>query len=172
MTVQTPWADACPSGDRLAVPMSTRTTPAPSSRTRTIFAAAALAAGTAVTLSGCSLIEAAQAKDASYQFDTIAEARKSDDGVRFPGFIADGSRDVELFAKLDDFGAAARWTSENGITAEYCTPGPIEGKSAVEPAWWPTDVPETGWDCDRWMAFEKNGTYYAWDTASGDPEGD
>lgn len=171
MTVQTPWGDACPSGNRLALPMTTRTTPTASPRTRTILAAAALTASAAVTLSGCSLIEAAQTKDASYQFDTIAEARKSDDGVRFPGFITGDSRDVELFAKLDDFGAAARWTSENGITAEYCTPGPIEGKSAVEPAWWPTDIPETGWDCDRWMTFEKDGTYYAWDTASGDPKG-
>ncbi|WBU36903.1 hypothetical protein [Homoserinibacter sp. YIM 151385] len=135
--------------------------------------AAATAAAAIASLAGCSLFEQ-EGLQGTPQFDFASadEARASEEAWRIPRFLSGDATDVSLHVDYQRVGANLRWSSEDGITAGYCAKGPISGETVLRTDWWP-DVPADGWDCGRWIAFQVDDTYYAWDQGpQADPEND
>jgi len=116
-----------------------------------------------VALTGCAGLGGPDVSDTHFADD--AEALNSSKAANIPGFLPLDATDVDLAVRSSAPGSQLHWTSEGGITATYCEPGPITGSpSDLGVDWWPGSVPAEGYDCGRWMAFEADGAFYAWDT--------
>ena len=123
-------------------------------------AASALAVGI-VTVSGCST---APSPDIVKSYATFDEAQEI--SSRLPGLFPTDATNIKLVARASGKGAVLKFDSSFGITAAYCRAGTLDGTpTELEVDWWPDSVPTEGYDCSRWMVFEADGSYYAWDTA-------
>ena len=97
-------------------------------------------------------------------FADHAAALNSTSAAYIPGILSVDAKDVDLAVGSEPAGSAMHWSSAGGITASYCEAGPIAGTPTdLGVDWWPASVPSEGFDCGRWMAFESNGEFYAWD---------
>ena len=122
-------------------------------------AASALAIGI-LTLTGCSTAPSPDIKKSYSTFDEAQEVSS-----RLPGLLPTDATTIKLVARASGKGAVLKFDSSVGITAEYCRAGPLDGSPTdLDVDWWPDTIPADGYDCSRWMVFETDGSYYAWDT--------
>lgn len=129
-----------------------------------LLAGLAVGSVAAIGLTGCANLDvyAAMTGETEFSWSTAKDARESDERFRIPEFLPDDATDITIAVDLRDPGAVLRWTSESGITADYCEASEILGDSIFTADWWP-EIPAEGWDCGRWIAFEHEGEFYAWD---------
>jgi hypothetical protein len=131
-------------------------------RTRIRMLAGAALALTIPLLSGCQAFGINEHYGADYA--NVADAKKSWDGAHVPLLVPDDARDIRIAYNTIDEGALLAFTTEGGLTADYCEAGPVEGSPAFEPDWWPTtEIPSDGYVCGDWSVVEVDGEFIAWD---------
>jgi hypothetical protein len=132
------------------------------SRTRIRLLTGAALALTLPLLAGCQAFGVNEHYAADYA--DVADAKKSSDGSRLPLLVPDDARDIRIAYNTIDKGALLAFTTEGGLTADYCEAGPVEGSPAFEPDWWPTtEIPSDGYVCGDWSVVEVDGQFITWD---------
>jgi hypothetical protein len=132
------------------------------SRTRIRLLTGAALALTLPLLAGCQAFGINEHHAADYA--DVADAKKSSDGSRLPLLVPDDARDIRIAYNTIDKGALLAFTTEGGLTADYCEAGPVEGSPAFEPDWWPTtEIPSDGYVCGDWSVVEVDGQFITWD---------
>ncbi len=113
-------------------------------------------------LAGCQAFGINEEYDALYPDLEAAEA--SWDAVKLPMLIPADARTLRVAYNTIDEGHLFAFTSEGGLTADYCEEGDVSGEPAFEPGWWPEEeLPATGWRCGDWNVVQVSDRYLVWD---------
>ena len=129
---------------------------------RRLLPAAALVVAAVPLLAGCHALGINTVSDTMYP--TLEKAQESTDGAKIPQLVPDDARSIRVAYNTVDEGQTMAFTSEGGITADYCEAGAVSGKPAFEPGWWPTDeLPRDGWTCGDWTVVESGTRFLVWD---------
>ena len=133
-----------------------------SSTSSTIAFATAAALLSALALAACSAVTTSPTPEQTYV--TVSDEQSV--AKRLPWLVPADATNIRFVTRTVGKGAAVTFDSKEGITAVYCTIGEIgQAPDDLVVDWWPAETPTDGYDCSRWMAFEKDGSYFAWDTA-------
>ncbi|ARJ04672.1 hypothetical protein GCM10010988_37670 [Cnuibacter physcomitrellae] len=132
-----------------------------------VAAAAFIAAGVAVVVNGCTLLEAVDPPIKSAIYGTAAEGKASGASIAVPGWVPDDATMVRMKAN-DDTGAELMQfstTSPNPIGAPCSVPASQKPPS-LDDTWWVETLPADEYVVcqDDWYLFTPNSgaTYYAW----------
>jgi len=128
---------------------------------RRLLPAAALLL-TVPLLAGCQAFGINEQYDAQYA--NLEQAKASWDGVKVPKLVPEDARSVRIGYNTIDVGQVMSFTSESGLTADYCEEAETTGAPAFEPGWWPAgELAATGWTCGRWTVVADGDRYLVWD---------
>jgi len=131
-----------------------------STRSTIAFAFSALLLS-ALALAACSAVTTEPTPEQTY----VTVSDENSIQKRLPWLVPADATDITFVTRTVGKGAALKFDSVEGISAVYCHAGPIPAApDDLVVDWWPAEVPAEGYDCSRWMAFEQDGAYYAWDT--------
>lgn len=123
---------------------------------------AATLALAATTLAGCQAFGVNEQYGAEYS--TVADMEQSWDAARIPALVPDDAERVRIAYNTIEEGAMLGFTSESGITADYCEAGDVTGAPAFEPRWWPeAELPGAGLICGDWTVVQVKEEYLVWD---------
>jgi hypothetical protein len=114
-------------------------------------------------LAGCQAFGINERYDALYP--DLETAEESWDAAKLPMLVPDDARSIRIGYNTIDEGQVMRFTSQGGLTADYCEEGEVAGAPAFEPGWWPDgDLPEDGWVCGDWnVVADGDDAYLVWD---------
>ena len=113
-------------------------------------------------LAGCQAFGINEEYDALYP--NLENAQESWDAVKIPKLVPDDARSLRIAYNTIDEGQLMSFTSETGLTADYCEEGDVVGTPAFEPGWWPAEeLPSAGWVCGDWSVVVDGDRYLVWD---------
>lgn len=113
-------------------------------------------------LAGCQAFGINEQYDASYA--DLAAIEESWDSMRVPKLVPADAHDIRLGYNTIDEGQVMAFASDDGITADYCVAGTVDGAPAFEPGWWAAgDVADEGWTCGDWSVVADGDRYLVWD---------
>jgi hypothetical protein len=131
-------------------------------RTSIRILAGATLALTIPLLAGCQAFGINEQYGADYA--NLADAKEGWDAPHIPNLVPDDATDIRVAYNTVDTGALLAFTSEGGITADYCEPGTVDSEPAFEPGWWPEEpLPGEGFICGDWTGVEVGGEFIVWD---------
>lgn len=117
---------------------------------------------TVPVLAGCQAFGFDSISDTMYP--TLEKAQESTDAAKIPQLVPDDARSIRVAYPTVDEGQVMAFTSEGGLTADYCEEGAVSGGPAFEPGWWPADeLPREGWTCGDWSVVDTGQRYLVWD---------
>ena len=113
-------------------------------------------------LAGCQAFGINEQYDALYP--NLEKAQESWDAAKIPKLVPADARSIRIAYNTIDEGQVMSFTSEGGLTADYCEVADVGGAPALEPGWWPRDELATaGWRCGDWTVVEHVDRYLVWD---------
>ncbi len=113
-------------------------------------------------LAGCQALGINSVADTMYP--NLEKANESSDAVRIPDLVPDDARGIRLAYNTLDEGQVMAFTSEGGLTAEYCEEGAVAGDPTPVPGWWSTEeLPREGWSCGDWSVVDEGDRFLVWD---------
>jgi hypothetical protein len=130
-----------------------------------IAAAAFIAAGVAVAVNGCSLLEAVDPPIQSAIYATAPEGKAADAPVAIPSWIPDDAMMVRVKINHDTGAEILMFTpAKNEQIGTPCTAVPSQNPPALDDTWWLSALPpDESITCqDGWYFTGANSLYYAW----------
>ncbi len=130
-----------------------------------VAAAAFIAAGVAVVVNGCTLLEAVDPPVSSAIYATATEGKASDATVKVPSWVPDDATMVRIKANSDTGAEILEFTPAKPETiGAPCTTPASAAPPVLDDTWWlqtqPTDDVVV---CqDGWYVYTNAATYWAW----------
>lgn len=127
---------------------------------RRILPAAALLLA-APLLAGCQAFGINSEYDA--QYPDLPAAQESWDAMKIPMLVPDDARGIRIAYNTVDEGQVMAFTSEGGLTADYCEESDLDTAPMLQPGWWPEELADAGWVCGDWSVVTDGDRYLVWD---------
>jgi hypothetical protein len=136
-----------------------------------VAAAAIIAAGVAVAVNGCTLLEAVDPPIASAIYATAPEGKASDAAIQIPSWVPDESTMVRIKVNHDSGAELMLFdTTSTDPIGSPCTTPASQNPPTLDDTWWVQEQPADEFVVcqDGWYLFTPTGgaSYYAWKAAS------
>lgn len=132
---------------------------------RRAILAAALAAGVALSMSGCALAEAVTPPVEAALYPSMADATGPDATIAVPSWVPADALNIQLKTNTKTGAVIMQYAdlAPEPIGAP-CDPAIAGNEAQLEDTWWPQSIPPESVVCqDGWHLFSPNGTqFFAW----------